>query len=306
MSKVVAVVGPTAVGKTALSLDLAEMVSIEVVNADSRQVYRHMDIGTGKPTRAERACAPHHVIDVVDPDDEFSLAAYVGMAAGAVADIRRRGRLPVLVGGTGQYVWSLLEGWNVPEVPPDAAFREKMEQIARTEGPPHLHAVLARVDPVAAGRIQSTNVRRVIRALELHRATGELPSRILWRHGDGIDAVIIGLMMERDMLVARADARIDRMVRQGWVEEVRALRDMGYDENLPAISSIGYREMTAYVDGRVSLDDAVTGIRRETRRLMRRQRAWFRADDPRIIWFDYGRPDEALAGVAGLVQGDAR
>jgi tRNA dimethylallyltransferase len=305
VSAIVAIVGPTAVGKTDLSLELAARFPVEIVNADSRQVYRYMDIGTGKPTAAEQALAPHHLIDVVEPDEPFSLSTYRELAARAVAGIRTRGRLPLLVGGTGQYVWSLLEDWDVPRVPPDAAFRGEMEEVARREGPAALHARLARLDPEAAARIQATNVRRVVRALELHRATGELPSRVLWRRGEGIEALVIGLAMDRHELVARADIRIDRMVHEGFADEVRSLLGRGYTAGLPAMSSIGYREMIAFVEGRVSLDETVAAIRRETRRLMRRQRAWFRADDVRINWLDSGRPVETLGRAVSLIQGEA-
>ncbi len=299
--------GPTAVGKTELSLRLGALLSVEIVNADSRQIYRYMDIGTGKPTVQERAQVRHHVIDVVNPDEDFSLATYTAHAYEALHEIDTRGTLSVLVGGTGQYVWSVLEGWDVPRVPPDSAFRASMESHAHAHGALTLHEELRRIDPAAADRIQAHNLRRVIRALELHRATGELPSRVLWRRrGLPVDALIIGLSMDKDALVARADARIDRMVRQGFADEVRSLLDMGYEKGLPAMSSIGYREMIEYVKGQVSLDDAVAGIRRETRRLIRRQRAWFREADPRIHWLDYTQPDEALKQAMNLIEGTTR
>ncbi len=304
---IVAIVGPTAVGKTELSLRLGSLMPVEIINADSRQVYRYMDIGTGKPTAEERAQVRHHLIDVVDPDESFSLAAYTGQAYQALDEIDVLGKLPLLVGGTGQYVWSLLEGWDVPRIPPDQEFRESMENRARAHGASTLHEELRGIDPVAADRIQAQNLRRVIRALELHRATGELPSDVLWRRrGVPVDALIIGLSIDKNALVARVDARIDRMVRQGFAEEVRSLLDMGYGEGLPAMSSIGYREMIEYVEAKTSLDEAIAGIRRETRRLIRRQRAWFRETDPRIHWLDYTRPDEALDQAASLIEGAAR
>jgi len=307
VSTLVAIVGPTAVGKTELALELADQLPLEVVNADSRQVYRYMDIGTGKPSREEQRRVPHHVIDVAAPDEVFSLATYGKLASHAFDAIRGRGKLPLLVGGTGQYVWSLLEGWRVPHVPPDPEFRKTSEEVAVRRGSLYLHEELRRIDPVAANRIQATNVRRVIRALEVHRATGELPSRILWkRNNGGYKSLIIGLTMKREMLLARADARIDRMIRQGFADEVRWLLEMGYDETLPAMSSIGYREMIAYVRGQSSLSGAVTMIQRETRRLMRRQRAWFRADDPRIQWLDHGSRDQATSDALRLIQGVAR
>ena len=300
----VALVGPTAVGKSALAILLAERLPLEIVNADSRQVYRYMDIGTGKPTDEERARVPHHVFDVADPDDAFSLADYRRHAASAMDLVRARGNIPLLVGGSGQYVWSVVEGWHVPNVPPDPAFRQEMERYAALQGHSELHARLTRIDPEAGERIQATNVRRVIRALELHRGTGMLPSRILWRRERVSTAgtLVLGLSLDSAELFARVDARIDTMVRCGFADEVRALLDRGYSPSLPSMSSIGYREMADCVGGASDLQAAVARIRRETRRLVRRQRAWFRAADERIIWLDTREPLSALDRSAMLLE----
>ena len=303
-SPLVAIVGPTAVGKSDLALRLAQQLAAEIVNADSRQVYRYMDIGTGKPTSDARALAPHHVFDVADPDEDFSLGTYKQMAADAIASIAGRGRIPLLVGGTGQYVWSTVEGWNVPEVPPDSAFRLEMEERGRSHGHETLHSELVRIDPEAAARIQASNVRRVIRALELHRATGELPSSLLWqKKGLAESTLILGVGMERPRLFSRADARVDRMVLLGFPAEVRALMDRGYESSLPSMSSIGYREMYAYIRGECALVEAVERTKLETHRLIRRQNTWFRPSDERIVWLDGAESGRALEVAMRHIEG---
>jgi len=294
------------VGKTEFAVKLAGRLPIEVINADSRQVYRYMDIGTAKPTPEERAQVPHHLLDIAYPDEDFSLATYLRLAREAVASVLGRGAIALVVGGTGQYVWSLMEGWTVPEVAPDAGFRHAAELRVAAEGYAALHAELAGIDPVAAGRIQPTNVRRVIRALELFRATGVRPSELLWRK-DAVPpgSLVLGLTLDRVALVARADARIDRMVTQGFAEEVRSLLDRGFSPTLPAMSSIGYREMAQYVLGKTDLPTATSQVRKETRRLIRRQHAWFRPSDERIVWLDRAEPDVALQDAVRLIERSA-
>jgi tRNA dimethylallyltransferase len=295
------------VGKTEFALRLARWLPVEIVNADSRQVYRYMDIGTAKPSPEERATVPHHVLDVVDPDEEFSLAQYLRLAREAAASTAERGALALVVGGTGQYVWSLMESWVVPEVAPDRDFRRDAGRRAAAEGGSALHAELARIDPAAAERIQATNVRRVIRALELYRATGTRPSELLWRkRGMPAGGLVLGLAMDRAALVARADARVDRMVKQGFADEVRLLLDRGYSPALPAMSSIGYRQMAQYVLGQVDLGTATAQVKQETRRLIRRQHAWFGPSDAHIVWLDGADPEAAALQAVRLMERSAR
>lgn len=281
-------VGPTAVGKTALSLTLAEALEAEIVSADSRLLYRGMDIGTAKPTPAEQARVPHHLVDVADPDEVWTVARFQDAAHRAIADIHAQGRLPMLVGGTGQYVWAVVEGWQVPRVPPQPALREALERWAAQIGPEALHARLARLDPAAAARILPSNLRRTVRALEVIFTTGRRFSEQQGKQPPPYDILILGLERPRDELYARIDARIEAMLAAGWVDEVRRLLEAGYTPDLPAMSSIGYAELAAYLRGVYSLEEAVARIRKRTRVFVRRQANWFKRNDPRIHWFRMG------------------
>lgn len=295
--RLLAIVGPTAVGKSALALRLAERFHGAIISADSRLIYRGMDIGTAKPTPEERARVPHYLVDILNPDEPFGLAQYQELAYQAIADAHHKGFLPLLVGGTGQYVWAVLEGWSIPRVPPQPALRAELEEQARREGPEALHRRLAELDPTAAARIDPRNVRRVIRALEVCLTAGAPISELQRKSPPPYDTLIIGLQMERAALYARIDARVEQMIAAGLVEEVRGLLAAGYPPDLPAFSSVGYRQIIAYLRGEASLEEAVARIKRDTRRLVHQQSIWFRADDPRIRWF----PAEDYAGVERCV-----
>ncbi len=281
----VVIVGPTGVGKTHLALRLAEDLELEVVSADSRQVYRGMDIGTDKPTVEERQRVPHHLIDVVEPNEDFSLAQYQDMAYAAIDNVLLRGRLPFLVGGTGQYVKAVVEGWSIPRVKPNEALRAELYQEAKAKGKLALHTRLRQVDPAAAGKIDPRNVRRVIRALEVYLETGRPISELQCRKPPPYRVLQLGLTMERTALYWRIDQRVDRMIARGLVEEVRGLVEQGYGYELPAMSGLGYRQIGCYLRGEITLAEAVHLIKRETRRLVRQQYTWFRLDDERIRWF---------------------
>jgi tRNA dimethylallyltransferase len=285
MRRLIAIVGPTATGKSALAVDLAEQLSGEVVNADSRLVYRGMDIGTAKPSPEERARAPHHLIDVRNPDEDFSLAEYLCEARAALDGVWQRDRFAVLVGGTGQYVWALLEGWQVPQVPPDPALRAELLARAEREGGQALAEELARLDPQAAASIDPCNLRRVIRALEVCGKTGRRFSDLQERTAPDFEALVIGLQLPRDQLYERIDQRVDEMFCAGFVDEVKTLRAAGYNRELPSMSSIGYGEVNQLLDGELSLGAGVQHTKLRTHRLARRQQAWFRPDDQRISWF---------------------
>ncbi len=282
--KIVAIVGATATGKTSLAQRLAVELGGEVVSADSRQVYRYMDIGTAKPGREARETVPHHLVDVVDPDDTYSLALFVRDTHKAISEILARPAVPIVVGGTGQYVWALLEGWQVPEVPPDTVLRQALEARAESGEAAALYEELARLDPSAAERIDRRNVRRVIRAIEVHHADPRHAARHE-RREPGFEALVIGLELERQDLYARINQRVDEMIAAGWLEEIKGLLERGYGPDLPSMSSLGYRELCGHLAGETSLDEAVVDIKTRTRRFARQQHAWFRADDRRISWF---------------------
>jgi tRNA dimethylallyltransferase len=302
--KLIAVVGPTATGKTALAVALARAIDGEIVGADSRQVYRHMDIGTAKPTPAERALVPHHLLDVVDPGEPFSLAQYLELATAGLEDIWACGRQPLLVGGSGQYVWALLEGWTVPRLPPQRGLRRSLEERAAAEGAEALHRELAQVDPKAAVRIDARNVRRVIRALEVYQATGRPISFWQEKAPPSWDTLIVGLTCPRDELYRRIDTRVDAMMAAGLADEVRGLLAMGYSPELPSMSGIGYREVCQHLAGELDLPVAVARIKTATHRLARQQATWFRGDDARIRWVGVGeRAVEEAAQAAGAFSG---
>ena len=270
------IVGPTAVGKTALSIALAQALGGEIVSADSRQVFRRMDIGTAKPTAAERAAVPHHLIDVVDPDQDFSLGLYQDLAMAAIDDIAARGRLPLLVGGTGQYLAALLQGWNIPRVAPQPELRAALEQEAQEHGTATLHARLAQVDPAAAAGILPTNLRRVIRALEVYEVTGQPISAQQTRQAPPYRVQTLWLTLPAPTLYARIDARVDAMAMAGLVEEVRGLLTRGYGWELPSMSGLGYREFQPYFAGQSGLDEAIQRLKYNTHAFARRQPNWFR------------------------------
>ena len=286
----VCVVGPTAVGKTALAVSLALRFGGEVVNADSRQVYRGMTVGTAKPTSDERTAAPHHLLDIIDPPEPFGLALFLERAAEAIADIRSRARLPIVCGGTGQYVWALVEGRRVPAVPPDPEFRSSLEAEAERLGADALHSRLSEVDPARAAALDARNVRRVIRALEIHHLTGRLPSGMLPAAPEGTDSLVLGLTMDREALYRRIDERVDRMMAEEFLQEVERLAEEGLPFEQGPLNSPGYRELGMYLQGALSLEEAVARTKTQTHRLARRQYAWFKLSDPRIRWLEAEGP----------------
>jgi tRNA dimethylallyltransferase len=279
------------VGKTALALEIARCVPAEAVSADSRQIYRHMDIGTAKASAAERQMLPHHMVDVVDPDEILTLAQYLEEAKRSIVDIETRGKLPLLVGGTGLYVRALLEGWTVPRVTPDPGFRARMEQLAEEQGHEALGDRLAAVDPEAAKRIDSRNVRRVIRALEVYQETGHPISDLQRKVPPNWNVWTIGLTCPRELLYQRIDARVDRMMADGLLDEVRWLLEHGYGRDLPAMSGLGYQQLAAHLAGEISLPDAIRQIKRDTRSFVRKQYNWFRLSADWIDWYDVKRVD---------------
>lgn len=296
----VVIVGPTAVGKTAVSLHLAQALNGEVVSADSRQIYRGMDIGTAKVTRQERAKVPHHLIDVVDPDDTLTLAQFQRMAYAAIDAILDRGRLPLLVGGTGQYVRAVVEGWGIPEVPPHERLRSALERLSTEELARWLHVL----DPAAAARIDLNNPRRLIRALEVTLVSGRPISVQQTKSPPPYRILQIGLTMPRPLLHKRIDARVDRMLESGLLEETQRL-GQAFGWELPAMSGLGYAQLGTYLRGETTLSEAVEDIKHATHRLVRLQRNWFKPDNPAIHWFDVTEPS-ALQEIKDLVRRSLR
>lgn len=291
----VVIVGPTGVGKTAVAVRLAGALPIEAVNADSRQVYRGMDVGTGKPTSAERAALPHHLLDVAAPDERYHVARFRADALRAVAEIRGRGRLPVVVGGTGLYVRALLKGL-APGPPADPTLRRELEALSRTA----LHRRLAAMDPGSAGRLHPNDRVRIVRAIEVAVAEPRRPSPDAAAAADwrlGVTAwrlVMVGLGLPRDALRRRLGERAREMVARGMLDEVRGLLAAGYDESLPAMGGIGYRQFAAVARGRSGEEDALRLMIRDTVRYAKRQMTWF-ARDPEIRWIDVA----AAGGIEG-------
>jgi len=295
------------VGKTPAAVALAEQISAEIVCADSRTVYRGMDIGTAKPTEKARNRVPHHLLDIARPDEVVTLAAYQHLAAEAIGAIRARGRVPMLVGGTGLYIRAVVDGLRIPPAAPDWAFRAALEAEERAGGSGTLHRRLGGVDPAAAARIHPHNVRRIIRALEVHAHTG-VPISVLhgeFRHPptgrtpaeDGV--AMIALAADRVRLYERIHRRIDRQLAAGLVEEVRALLAAGYARTLPALQGLGYKEIIPYLEGRAPLDESRALLQRNTRRYAKRQLTWFRRD-ARYRWLDVG--DDAPEVVADRIR----
>jgi tRNA dimethylallyltransferase len=278
------ILGPTAVGKTALALELAEALNTDIISADSRQIYRMMDIGTAKPTQEQQARVPHHLIDLVNPDETLSLAQYLWAAQAAVQRQHELGRPALLVGGTGQYITAIEEGWNVPQVPPNTALRAELEAYAQQAGAKALHARLAALDPAYAARTHPNNVRRVVRALEVCLTTGSTMTALQQKRPVPYAVLRLGLTLKRDRLYARADERVLQMVDNGLVEEVKGLLNRGYDPSLPSLSSIGYQEIIAYLRGDVTLEEAIARIQFNTHDFIRRQEVWFRGHDYGILW----------------------
>jgi tRNA dimethylallyltransferase len=282
---VIVIVGPTAVGKSELALYLAQYFPAEIISADSRQVYRYMDIGTNKPTPDERASVPHHLIDVVEPDEAFSLAMYYQLAFEALKAIQQKEKLPLLVGGSGLYVWSLVEGWKIPKVPPNRQLRDQLEARAEQEGSQRLYLELQNIDPTAAEKINPNNTRRIIRALEIYYTTGQPSSRLRRKEVPDFPILLIGLSQERRELYQRIDWRVDRMIQMGLVEEVEQLLKKGYGPSLSSMSGIGYKQIVQFLRNEMTLPEAIDKIKYETHRLARHQYAWFHLSDSRIHWF---------------------
>lgn len=281
--------GPTAIGKTRMSLELAAAYNAEIISGDSMQVYRGMDIGTAKITPEEMQGIPHHLIDIHDPDHSYSAAEFQEQAGKAIQEINDRGKLPFIVGGTGLYIESLCYGFRFSEAVADEAFRKEQDEYADTHGAQALHARLEAVDPTSAARLHPNDRRRIIRALEIHHQTDTTlsSSHAAQTKESPYELCIIGLTMDRKILYKRIEERIDQMLAEGLVEEVRGLLERGYSRSLVSMQGLGYKEIAAYLAGEMTLEEAVTLLKRDTRRFAKRQLSWFR-HMKEIEWIDVG------------------
>lgn len=282
----IVIVGPTGVGKTELSIQLALRLHGEIISADSRLFYRGMDIGTAKPGKYERSLVPHHLIDVANPDQIWSLAMFQEAANRAIKDAHSAGHLPFLVGGSGQYVKAIVDGWSPPRVQPHPRMRSALEAWAEDISPQGLYDRLRILDQASAEQIDPRNLRRTIRALEVIFTTGIRFSDQRGQQAAPYNAYIIGLFRPRDELYDRIDLRIQDMIGAGFVNEVQTLLNLGYSPQLSPFSAIGYSEMIEHLAGRLSLEESIALMKRRTRIFVRRQTNWFRLNDPNIHWYD--------------------
>lgn len=301
-SPILIIVGPTASGKTGLSVELAKQRNGEIVSADSMQIYRHMDIGTAKPSMEERQGIVHHLMDVVEPWESFTVAQYRRLAVEVIDDIASRGKLPIVVGGTGLYVNSLIRGWSFSNTPPSETVRKEIQTFYEEKGRDRLYEELSKVDPESAEKIHPNNIKRVIRALEVFRETGKKKSLSDAKSADlpiPFDHTLVGLTMGRDRLYRRIEERIDIMIQQGLLQEVRQLVEMGADRNWQSMQGLGYKEILAYLDGESTWDEALYLLKRDTRRYAKRQWTWFRRLEE-IHWIDMDAlvdPEEAMVQI---------
>lgn len=280
------IVGPTATGKTETAVAVAEAMGGEVVSADSMLVYRYMDIGTAKPSIEEMRGIPHHMIDIVDPSENFTVAVYARMAHELIPAIRSRGKIPMLVGGTGLYIRSVADGFNFSVTGPDPGYRKSLEEYLNQKGPYELHALLAAVDTGAAARLHPNDTKRIIRAMEVFHQTGRPMSALSSSNvKSDYNLLMFGLTMNREKLYRRIEHRVDQMIDRGLVNEVRDLRAKGYDQSMTSMQGLGYKEIINFLEGEMTLQEAVETLKRSTRRFAKRQLTWFRRDQ-RIKWLD--------------------
>ena len=304
----VIITGPTASGKTALSIELAKQIGGEIISADSMQVYRHMDIGSAKVTKEEMDGVPHHLIDVLEPSEEFNVVRFQEMARKAMEEIYERGKIPIIAGGTGFYIQALLYDIDFTETDENNSVREELEQKARTEGASALHAMLKEIDPESAEAIHENNVKRVIRAIEFYRQTGKKISdhnRQEREKSSPYQFLYYVIDLPRELLYSRIEQRVDQMIEQGLVEEVKALQAMGCTRDMVSMQGLGYKEILDYLNGQLTLDEAVYVLKRDTRHFAKRQLTWFRRERD-VRWLEL----ETFAGsrekMLGAVLKDCR
>lgn len=302
MYPLLVIVGPTAVGKTDFALTLAQEIHGEIISADSMQVYQKMNIGTAKPSAEEIAMVPHHLVDCIPPDQEFTVADYLTRVEALIPAICQRGSIPMLVGGTGLYIQAVTEGFSFPEMDTDWAFRDEMHRLAEEQGPEAVHARLREVDPDLADKLHPNDLRRVIRGIEVFRQTGQTTTYFQNRAKEApkrYDTIKVGLMRDRDELYERINHRVDLMMQMGLVDEVRALLAEGYASELIAMQGLGYKEIVGFLKGEYDLEEAVYRLKRDTRHFAKRQLTWFKRDEE-ILWLNPG--EQSVRTMVDLVK----
>ena len=296
--------GPTAVGKSALAVALARQIGGEIISADSMQVYRHMDIGSAKITREEMEGIPHYLIDVLDPTEEFNVVVFQRMAKEAMTQIYSRGHIPILAGGTGFYIQAVLYDIDVTENDEDSTLRRALEEEARKAGPEVLYEKLRAVDPASCEIIHANNVKRIIRAIEFYEKTGRPISEHNKEQKERVsfyNSAYFVLLDDREQIYQKIDERVDLMIAGGLVEEVRALREMGCARNAVSMQGLGYKEILSYLEGELSLEEAVYRIKRDTRHFAKRQLTWFKREK-NVVWIDKGEFDQDSQKILSFMQ----
>ncbi|MDD4802712.1 MAG: tRNA (adenosine(37)-N6)-dimethylallyltransferase MiaA [Syntrophomonas sp.] len=305
MLKLAALVGPTAVGKTELSIRLAQRINGEIISCDSMQVYKGMNIGTAKASSAELKLVPHHLIDIAEPDELFTVADYQKLAQGKIKNITERGSLPIMVGGTGLYYQAVVDDYNFFPLESQQAVRKKWEQLYLEQGNDYVYEQLRMVDKEYAEKIAPNDKKRIIRALEVYELTGQPFSLFQTRNQSAYNLAAVGLFLEREQLYNRIEERVDKMVADGLLEEVAGLREKGYDLTLNSMNALGYKQIFSYLEGWITWPEALDDIKRETRRFAKRQYTWFNKDQ-RIQWLnvaDYSSSSALLEKIYSLLEG---
>lgn len=310
MKKNIAVIaGPTASGKTAAGVEIAKKLNGEVISADSMQIYKFMDIGSAKPTWQEKQGIPHHMIDIVYPDEEFSVALFRNMAIKKIDEITDRGNLPIIVGGTGLYINSLIYPYDFTNTAEDAGYREELSSLAREKGNEFVHNMLKDIDPESFIRIHPNNMKRVIRALEVYKNTGKTISEYQKQSKEReteYNTAYIGLTMDRQLLYSRINSRVDNMFEAGLIDEVKALKEMGYTKNMVSMQGIGYKEIFDYLENKCTIEETKYIIKQSSRRYAKRQLTWFRRDK-NIHWIEvdkYASFNEIIENIANYIEGN--
>lgn len=301
-NKIIVLVGPTAVGKTYVSVELAKKLNTEILSADSMQIYKEMDIGTAKVTEAEKKGVIHHMIDIINPDETFSVSDFKCMAENIIDNIIEKSKNPIIVGGSGLYVNSLIYDLDFGNAKSDSKIRDYYTSLYNEHGEDFIYEMLKKVDPESSEKIHKNNVKRVIRALEVYEITGEKFSELntdIRKYSEKYNCILVGLNMDRKILYDRINRRVDKMISDGLIEEVKGLINNGYNKNLVSMQGIGYKEIIDYLEGKTSFEDAVNILKRNTRRFAKRQFTWFLRDS-NVKWFDISTPDEIDSVVENI------